>query len=156
MNKLVAVAALAAAAFAAPLAVAQDAAAIAELTALQKSARADKRALVAKTLDLTPAEAKKFWPIYDDYQADLAALNRQRNTSLEILAARDRPMSDVYARNLVRDLYSIEEQELKARRKLQKGVMSAASTPVVKVWPKSVDFTTTIASGLLPFVSNRR
>jgi hypothetical protein len=35
--------------------------------------RADKRALVAANLDLTDAEARAFWPVYDRYQKDLGA-----------------------------------------------------------------------------------
>ena len=90
MNKFAAVAAFAVCTLLAPAAFAQDnAAAVAELEALQKSAKADKRAVVASTLSLTPAEAKKFWPIYDAYQEDLAALVRRRNLALEGLVARD-------------------------------------------------------------------
>ena len=126
MNKLVAVTALAFCVLLAPVAFAQDnAAGVAELAALQKSAKADKRALVASTLGLTPAEAKKFWPIYDNYQEDLAALVRRRNVALEVLVARDKPMSDLYAKNLSSELIAVEEQELKARRKMQNAVMRA-------------------------------
>jgi len=58
-----------------------DEAAIASLrTAVQK----DKRALVASTLNLTDAEAKKFWPIYDSYQREYDMLNRRLNTALEM------------------------------------------------------------------------
>lgn len=126
MHKIVAVTALAAALLAAPLAVAQDnAAAVAELQALQKSAKTDKKTLVASTLNLTPAEAKKFWPIYANYQADLDMLVRQRNVALEALVNRDRPISNPYAKNVWNDLLTVEEQEVKARRKLANAVMKA-------------------------------
>ena len=126
MNKFAAIAALAACALLAPVASAQDnAAAIADLATLQKSAKADKRALVASTLNLSPADAKKFWPIYDNYQEDLAVLVRRRNVALEVLVARDKPMSDLYAKNLSSELLAIEEQEIKARRKMQNAVMRA-------------------------------
>ena len=36
-----------------------------------KAIQTDKKAYVASVLNLTPAEAKKFWPIYDQYQRDL-------------------------------------------------------------------------------------
>jgi len=126
MTRLIAVAALAAAACLAPLAAAQDnAAAIADLQAMQKAARTDKRALVDKTLSLTPAEAKKFWPIYDTLQRSLGNLNRERNVALEILANRDRPPSDAYAKQVVNDLLSIEEQEIKALRKASNAALRA-------------------------------
>ena len=97
----------------------------AAIAVLRTAAQKDKRALVASTLDLTAAEAKKFWPIYDKYQRDFDMLNRQRNVALEGLVARDRPMSDLYAKNLANELINTEEQEIKARRKLHNAVMRA-------------------------------
>lgn len=126
MNKFAAVAAFAACTLFAPAAFAQDnAAAIAQLEALQKSAKADKRALVASTLGLTPEEARKFWPIYDAYQADLANYQRQRNTALEVMVMQDKAMSNRYAKNLANELLGIEEQEIKSRRKMHNAVMRA-------------------------------
>jgi len=79
----------------------------------------------ASTLKLTEAEAKKFWPIYDTLQRDLVRLNRERNLALETLAARDRPLSDAYAKQVVNDLLSIEEQEIKALRKASNATLRA-------------------------------
>jgi len=125
MNKVIAAFAIAVAAAASPIASAQDAAAAADLQALQKAARADKRALVAKTLDLSPPEAKKFWPIYESLQKDLTNLNRQRNVALETLVNRDRPVSDAYAKQIVNDLLTVEEQEIKALRKASNASLKA-------------------------------
>lgn len=97
----------------------------AAIAALRTAAQKDKRALVASTLSLTGAEAKKFWPIYDKYQRDFDMLNRERNTALEGLVARDRPMSDQYARNLANELITVDEQQIKARRKMHNAVMRA-------------------------------
>ena len=123
MNKLIAACALA---LAATIVSAQDyAAAVADLQAMQQAARKDKRTLVADKMQLTPAEAKKFWPIYDNLQRDLARLNRERNLALETLAARDRPLSDAYAKQVVNDLMSVEEQEIKALRKASSATLRA-------------------------------
>lgn len=126
MKKLIAMTVLAAAVMAAPFAAAQDnAAGIAEVQALRTAAQKDKRALVASTLDLTPAEARKFWPVYDTYQRDLGRYQQARNVALETLVARDRPMSTPYAKNLSNELLAIEEQEIKSRRKMHTAVMKA-------------------------------
>jgi Spy/CpxP family protein refolding chaperone len=125
MKRLISAALIAAAAAAAPLCAAQDNAGLAELAAMTQAARKDKRALVADKLALTPAEAKKFWPVYDNLQKDLTRLNRERNVALEILANRDRPASDPYAKQVVNDLMSIEEQEVKAMRKASNAAMKA-------------------------------
>jgi len=92
---------------------------------MQQAARKDKRALVNEKLQLTPDEAKKFWPIYDTLQRDLSRLNRERNVALEILANRDKPPSDAYAKQVVNDLMTTEEQEIKAMRKASNATMKA-------------------------------
>ena len=81
--------------------------------------------LVAQTLDLSTAEAKKFWPIYDAYQADLSNYQRQRNTTLETFVMQDKPLTNRYAKNLANELLGIEEQEVKSRRKMHNAVMKA-------------------------------
>jgi len=126
MRKLISAAILVAATAASPIAYAQDtAAAVADLQAMQQAARKDKRALVNEKLQLTPDEAKKFWPIYDNLQRDLSRLNRERNLALETLASRDRPVSDAYAKQIVNDLMTTEEQEVKALRKAANATMRA-------------------------------
>jgi len=120
MKRNVAAVILAAAMLAAPLASGADkAAGTTDLQAMQKAVQADKKAYVASTLALTPAEAKKFWPIYDQYQRDLDKINRQRNVALEGLIGIDKPLSDLYAKQLAGELIAADEAEIKARRKMQ-------------------------------------
>ena len=127
MTRILAALVLAAAITSAPVALAQDpnAAGVAELQQLRTAAQKDKRALVAQTLDLSTAEAKKFWPIYDAYQSDLANYQRQRNTTLETFVMQDKPLTNRYAKNLANELLGIEEQEVKSRRKMHNAVMKA-------------------------------
>ncbi len=116
------------AAFAAATAWAQAPAAPApanDMQALRNAVKADKRALVASTLDLTPQEAAKFWPIYDLYQRHLNASNRQVALAVEDLVARDRPMSDAFAKQLAATLIAADQDELKARQTMQKAVLKA-------------------------------
>jgi len=105
---------------AAPHAFAADKPATAnDLAAMWKAVQADKKAYVASVLDLTPAEARKFWPIYDAYQRDLDVANRRRNVALEGLIGVDRPISDLYAKQLASELIAADEAEVKARRSMQ-------------------------------------
>ena len=39
--------------------------------------KADKKLITAAALDLTDAEAKAFWPVYNQYQEGLAKVNRR-------------------------------------------------------------------------------
>src|SRR5512134_2159353 len=45
------------------------------LDILIQKVKADKKLLVAANMNLTEEEGKVFWPIYDAYQKDLAAIN---------------------------------------------------------------------------------
>lgn len=96
-----------------------------DMQALRAAVKADKRALVAKTLELTPAEEKKFWPIYDAYQRSLDTANRQTALAVEMLVGNDRPLSDVFAKNVANQMLVSDETEIKARRKMHNAVMKA-------------------------------
>jgi Spy/CpxP family protein refolding chaperone len=95
-----------------------NAADVTDMQALRTAVKADKRAFVASTLQLTDVEAKKFWPIYDDYQRDIDMANRQQTRAIEGLIARDKPVSSLYAKALANDLIASDEAEIKARRKM--------------------------------------
>ncbi len=90
-----------------------------DLQAMWKAVQTDKKAYVASVLNLTDAEGKKFWPIYDAYQRDLDMYNRRRNVALEGLIGIDKPLSDLYAKQLAKELISTDEGEVAARRKMQ-------------------------------------
>ena len=105
---------------------AQDAAgAVTDMNALRAAVRADKKAFVASTLQLTDAEAKKFWPIYDAYQRDLDLTNRRRNLVVVEVVGANKPISDLYAKNLATELLAADEAEIKSRRTMQNKVMRA-------------------------------
>src|SRR6266478_8719144 len=96
-----------------------------DMQALRAAVRADKKALVASTLNLTDAEAKKFWPIYDAYQRDLDLANRQRNLVVVDVVGSTKPISNLYAKNLANELLAADEAEIKSRRTMQNKVMKA-------------------------------
>ena len=47
-------------------------------------------------LKLTAAEAKRFWPVYDNYQRILDSANQRRVVAVEALVTLDKPISDLY------------------------------------------------------------
>ena len=44
---------------------------------LRQKVKADKKLVVASNMNLTEAEAKAFWPIYEEYQTELRKVNDQ-------------------------------------------------------------------------------
>jgi hypothetical protein len=98
---------------------------ITDMQVLRAAVKTDKRAFVASVLNLTEPEAKKFWPLYATYQRALDAANRQRNDVIVDLVGLSKPLSDPYARNLVKELIAADDAEIRARRSLQSALMKA-------------------------------
>ena len=80
--------------------------------------KADKKLLVATNMELTDAEAKGFWPVYDAYQKDLEQLNgRLGNVIKEYADAYNKgPVPNDTAKKLLNDALAVEEAELKLKR----------------------------------------
>ena len=131
MMKTVAALLLAFAAVATPSFAADKAADVTDMQALRNAVRTDKKAFVASTLKLTPAEEKRFWPIYDEYQRNLDMTNRRRVVAIQQVVVGDAPESELYAKRLVSELIAVDEAELKARRTLQNRLMRGVPTRIL-------------------------
>ncbi len=92
------------------------AAADADLAVLRDTIRANKKALVAVNLTLTDAEAEKFWPLYDRYEAELKSVNDRLVKLIEDYTSHYRELTDDHARKLAEDYLAVEEDRAKVRR----------------------------------------
>jgi Spy/CpxP family protein refolding chaperone len=104
---------------------------VTDMQALRTALRTDKKAFVASTLKLTPAEEKRFWPIYDEYQRNLDMTNRRRVVAIQQMVVGDAPESEIYAKRLVNELIQVDEAEVKARRALQNRLMRGVPTRIL-------------------------
>ena len=55
---------------------------------LRQKLKGDKKLVVAANLNLTDAEGKAFWPVYDAYQKDLQQINQRLAATIQAYAAR--------------------------------------------------------------------
>ncbi|HSF68112.1 MAG TPA: hypothetical protein VLA67_11865 [Nitrospiraceae bacterium] len=85
---------------------------------LLQKVKADKKLLVAGNMDLSDAEGKNFWPIYDNYQKELDQINqRLGKTIMEYADAFNKgPIPNDTAKKLLNDVLTIEEAEIKLKR----------------------------------------
>ncbi|MDF0644606.1 MAG: hypothetical protein P0111_11275 [Nitrospira sp.] len=85
---------------------------------LKQKLKADKKLLVASNMELSDAEAKQFWPIYEAYQKDLEGVNQQLGkTVMEYAEAFNKgSISNDTAKKLLGEALSVEEQETKLKR----------------------------------------
>ena len=84
---------------------------------LREKIKADKKLLVATNMELTEAEAKNFWPIYEDYQKDLQKINERLIQALQSYAAdyKNKSMTNEKAKKLTDEYLSIEQAEVKLK-----------------------------------------
>jgi hypothetical protein len=72
---------------------------------MREKVKADKKLMVAANMQLTESEAKAFWPVYEEYQKDLGAINQRIVKLIESYAA------DYEANKLIDELVAIEQAE---------------------------------------------
>ena len=79
--------------------------------------QADRKAIVAKSMDLTPEEAAKFWPLYESFQRELAVpQNAITRALLDYIAAGD-TLTDANAKRIAEQLLAAQRDEARLREK---------------------------------------
>ena len=80
---------------------------------LRDKIKADKKLLVAANMELTESEAKGFWPVYEEYQKDLTAINQRIGKLIESYAAdyRANTLTDEKAKKLIDEMVAIEKDD---------------------------------------------
>ena len=83
---------------------------------VREKVRADKKLLVAENMQLTEAEAKAFWPVYDQYQDELFLLRARTAKLIKDFADAYEKMSNDTAKKLLDEYMTIESLGLKLRQ----------------------------------------
>ena len=85
---------------------------------LRQKIKADKKLVVAANMDLTEAEAKGFWPVYDSYQADLQTLNERLGRMIVRYADlyNSKTITDEAAKGLLDEAVAIEQAEVSMKQ----------------------------------------
>jgi len=94
---------------------------------LRDKIKADKKLLIAENLGLTEAESRAFWPIYDEYQKELAGLNQRLGKMIQSYANEynANTMTDDKAKSLMTEALSIEEAETALKKKYMEKLSGA-------------------------------
>ena len=83
---------------------------------VREKIQADKKLFVAENMQLTEAEAKAFWPVYENYQKDLGKIVDRAKKLIEDYAKNYQSMTDATAKKLLDDMISIENDRLKLKK----------------------------------------
>jgi hypothetical protein len=97
------------------------------LQIIHEKLKADKKLNVSKYMELTESEAKKFWPVYDEYQNDLQKTNERLLRLLQSYAAdyKNNTLTDEKAKSLLDEWIAIEQDEGKRRTTYAPKVLQA-------------------------------
>jgi hypothetical protein len=96
---------------------AQDQAQWTAIQKLQADVRNDRQALVAENLPLNEAEARAFWPVYQQYATDLGKTGERKASLIAAFASNYDSMDDTKAGAFMKDYLAMEEERVKVRKK---------------------------------------
>ena len=83
---------------------------------VREKVRADKKLLVAESMQLTEAEAKAFWPVYEQYQDELFLLRARTVKLINDFADAYEKLSNDTAKKMLDEYMTIESLGLKLRQ----------------------------------------
>jgi hypothetical protein len=85
---------------------------------LRDKIKADKKLLIAQNLGLTEAESKVFWPVYEEYQKELGAINQRLGKAIQGYATEynAKSLTDEKAKALMTEAISVEEAEVALKK----------------------------------------
>ncbi len=88
-----------------------------DIKLFREDIRSKKKQLIAANLTLTDAEATKFWPIYDQYTAELVAINNAKYAALKEYADKWGTMTDDQALALINRSLDVDKSVAQLRIK---------------------------------------
>jgi hypothetical protein len=79
---------------------------------VREKIQTDKKLFIAQNMNLTESEAKVFWPVYENYQKDLAKLVDKTVKLVENYAANYQTMTEEAAKELINGYLAIEGERV--------------------------------------------
>ena len=84
---------------------------------LRKDLRSQRKQLIAANLPLTDAEAVKFWPVYDQYQAEITKIGDTRFALIKEYATNYNTLTDTQADDVITRMIGVDESLVQLRQK---------------------------------------
>jgi hypothetical protein len=88
-----------------------------DIDLLRKDIRSQKKQIIAANLQLTDAEAVKFWPIYDQYTAELVKINDAKYGAIKEYATNYDTLTDGKALSLTNQVLGVDQSVAQLREK---------------------------------------
>jgi len=88
-----------------------------DIDLLRKDIRSQKKQIIAANLQLTDTEAEKFWPLYDQYTAELVKINDAKYAAIKEYATNYSTLTDDQAVSLLRQILGVDQSVAQLRMK---------------------------------------
>lgn len=88
-----------------------------DIELLRKDIRSEKKQIIAANMKLSDKEAEQFWPIYDQYTAELAKINDQKVAAIKQYAQSYSTLTDNQALDLTTQVLGVDQSVAQLRQK---------------------------------------
>jgi len=88
-----------------------------EIEAMRTVMQTERKILIMNEMTLTAEEAEKFWPLHDEYRAEVKKIGNLRVKVITDYAASYETMTDEVAKQLLDESMKFEEQRIKLEKK---------------------------------------
>jgi hypothetical protein len=88
-----------------------------DIDLIRKDVRSQKKQIIAANLQLTDAEAVKFWPLYDQYTAELVKINDAKYAAIKEYATNYDTLTDDKALSLTRQILGVDQSVAQLRER---------------------------------------
>jgi Spy/CpxP family protein refolding chaperone len=88
-----------------------------DIKLLRQDLRSQKKQLIAANLKLTDSEATKFWPVYDQYSAEMTKIGDQKYALIKEYAQNFGSLTDEQAQSLTTRALALDEAVSQLRMK---------------------------------------
>jgi hypothetical protein len=105
-----------------------------EIQIMRGDVRANRKKLTAANMTLTPDEATKFWPIYDQYIRETIKINDVRWEGIKEYAANYSTMTDELAQDYITKSADVDQQLIALRMKYVPIFQKVISTKKTAQW----------------------
>jgi len=88
-----------------------------DIKLLRKDLQSARKQIVAANLPLTDVQAQKFWPVFEDYTAEIVKINDTKVAVIKDYAANYENLTDAQAHNLLQRSTATDQALLELRTK---------------------------------------
>ena len=131
-----------------------------DIQRLRQNLRQQRKEIMAENMTLTPDEATKFWPIFDQYRQEAIKPNDERWAVIKDYAANYNSMSEAQAQDYMKRSTAVDQQLLALRMKyvpIFEKVISAKKTALWYQIDRRVDLLINLQlSTIIPMVDTKQ